>query len=102
VARERLKIPRRLGAILPQVVERLGLSRGLKCQEVLTLWPNAVGAQISRKTQAQNIEDGVLWVKVADSTWMQELYFLKPAIIKKLNQQIGEMIVKDIKFRLRS
>jgi len=102
MSRERLKKPRRLGAILPQVVERLGLTWGLRCQEVLALWPAVVGKQINRKTQTLDIENGILQVRVADSTWMQELFFLKPEIIKKLNREIGENIVKDIQFRLRS
>ena len=88
--------------ILPGLIERLGLTSGLKSREVVTLWPRVVGVPISRKTEAQDIEAGVLVVNVRESAWMQELYFLKPDIIKKLNRELGETIVKDIKFRLRS
>lgn len=102
MARERLKKPKRVGSILSEVLDRMGLTRGLKCQNVLSLWPVVVGKEICRRAQAYDIQDGVLLVQVSDNTWMQELYFLKSVIIKKLNDKIGETLVKDIRFRLRS
>jgi predicted nucleic acid-binding Zn ribbon protein len=58
-----------------------------------------VGEKISAHTNVLRVEEGVLFVGVDASTWCNELTFLKTKIKNKINSQIGEEVIKDIRFR---
>jgi len=84
--------------ILPRVIKKLGLERGIKEQRALELWKEVAGKAIKDKTVPLQVTDGVLSIKVRDSVWRQELYFLKEELRGKLNRSLGEEIIKDIRF----
>ena len=65
----------------------------------MEIWPKVVGEKIANKTEANYINNGILFVKVFNSTWRQELQFQKKDIIEKLNKEIKEKIVREIKFK---
>lgn len=91
--------PRRIGTLIPSLLDELGLSATLKDYRVLDRWPEIVGGKIASVTSAERLKDGRLWVKVRHSTWRSELQFLKTDLIRKINETFGETIVKDIIFR---
>ena len=65
---------------------------------VFPLWNLVVGPKISMKAHPYRLENGVLKVVVNNSTWMQQLSFMKEQIIKGYLEMTGEELVKDIKF----
>jgi len=87
-----------LGSALTRMLEDVGIDKAVKQQKSLALWPEIVGTIISEVTTPKDVEHGVLTIKTANATWRQELFFRKRDIIKKLNTQIGEKIIKDIRF----
>jgi predicted nucleic acid-binding Zn ribbon protein len=89
-----------VGKLLADVLERLGLAGQLAEQRAVQIWPQTVGEKIAAHTRAHAIENGELVVLVDAHAWIQELSFLKPGIIAKLNQALGSEIVKDIRFTL--
>lgn len=91
--------PKPLDAALGAVLHELGLGQRIHQLKVLDLWPDVVGQQIAKVTQADRIDRGKLTVRVSTAAWRNELVFLKKQIIVKLNQAIGDEIVKDIVFR---
>ena len=86
--------------MLAEVLAHLGLSDQLAEYRAVTLWSKVAGEQISKHTQAEWIDKGELIVRVDSHVWIQELTFLKPEIIKRLNADLGNEIVKDIRFIL--
>ncbi len=44
-------------------------------------------------------QNEALVVGVYDSSWMQELYFLSPLLIKKINDFLGKNYIKTIRFK---
>jgi hypothetical protein len=48
-------------------------------------WHDAVGDRISRRTRPMRLERGVLTVRAATAAWAQELTFVAPTIIERLN-----------------
>lgn len=103
-----------LGDFLPELLDKLKLSEKLAEQKALLLWNRIVGKEVKKHTRPYTIENGILLVLVDNSAWMNELIYLKKAIIEKLNQQIHQStktnksesalkpVVKDIRFRLMS
>ena len=39
-------------------------------------------------------------VNVSSAPWMQQLQFLKPELIEKLNETLGKELVEDIRFKI--
>ena len=91
--------PKRLGDLIPALLEKLGLAQGLHDRQVVERWPEVVGPKIAEVTVAERIKDGKLWVSVSHPAWRNELTFMKRELIDRLNAAMGEEIVKDIIFR---
>jgi predicted nucleic acid-binding Zn ribbon protein len=58
-----------------------------------------VGEQIAKVTQAQRMENGVLFVSVATAPWRAELSMKRMDITRKINTILGKNVVKEIRFR---
>ena len=90
----------RVGDILPAVLKSVGLDRKLKEREILSIWPGAVGAEIAARTQAVKIDRGILYVRVEQSAWMQELHFMERELLKKLKKMAPDIEIKRIRFKM--
>ena len=49
-------------------------------------------------TSAESVERGILIVRTTTPAWRQELLFQKKEIIKAINKELKNNIVKDIRF----
>jgi predicted nucleic acid-binding Zn ribbon protein len=68
---------------------------------VNALWPLIVGPRISQHTKPYALRRGVLFVRVDDSTWAQELGVrYRSAILRRLKKEIGAREVNDVRFRV--
>jgi predicted nucleic acid-binding Zn ribbon protein len=88
----------RIGDILPAVLKSAGLDKKLRDREILTIWPTVVGEEIATRTTAVKIENGVLYVHVEHSVWLQELHFMEKEILKKLKKSAPEVYCRKIRF----
>ena len=88
-----------IAKLLKESLKKAGLYQGVKSIKILEQWPKVVGEKIANKTEANYINNGTLFVEVSNSTWRQELQFQKKDIIEKLNKEIKEKIVREIKFK---
>ena len=84
---------------LKDSLKKAGLYQGVKSVKVLEIWPKVVGERIANKTEVNYINNGTLFVEVSNSTWRQELQFQKRDIIEKLNKEVKENLVREIKFK---
>lgn len=91
----------RLGGLLNESLDDLGIRQKVIEQQTLSRWNEIVGPQIAASSMAERIRDSVLYVCCKSSTWANELSFHKEHIMKKLNQAAGKKIVTDIRFSAR-
>jgi predicted nucleic acid-binding Zn ribbon protein len=91
--------PRPIADVIAKAIQQLGLGTKFKQHEVLDLWSQIVGEQISKVTAAESIRDGKLFVSVKHSTWRNELIFLKQELIARINKRVNQVIINDIIFR---
>jgi predicted nucleic acid-binding Zn ribbon protein len=61
-------------------------------------WMEVCGEGISRVSEAYKVEDSKLFVRVESAPWRNELLYLKPQLISKLNRVIGREVIRDIVF----
>jgi predicted nucleic acid-binding Zn ribbon protein len=86
-----------LGKLLPQ----LGLDTRIKEADITTAWKGIVGEFIAQHSQPERLVAGTLHIRVIQPSVRYELdRTWKPEIIRKLREQFGEKVIRDIKFIL--
>ena len=86
-----------LKKVLKKTIENSGFKNALLQERAVSIWPNIVGKNISKISNATSVDKGVLFVKVESATWRQELYMQKNEIINKINKKIGSKAIKEIR-----
>ena len=92
--------PEPIESILERVSTSLGLGMKVKQYKIWEVWDSVVGEAIARQARPQQVRNMILWISVSSSTWMQQLEFMKKQIVNRLNEQIGEVVINDIRFRI--
>ena len=90
----------RVGEILPDLFERLGIVREVASQGALVAWDSVVGPNISAVARATAVANGVLYVSVKSSAWLSELNMLKHELLRRLNAGRGDGRIDRIILRL--
>ncbi|HTY35959.1 MAG TPA: DUF721 domain-containing protein [Bacteroidota bacterium] len=88
-----------IGDALDDLINSLGIQKKLQEQSALDKWDQAVGARIAGVARPTRILHGTLYISVTSSVWRNELNLRKAEILGKLNAELEEEIVKDIKFQ---
>jgi hypothetical protein len=96
------KRPVEIGLLLSSVFEHKKWRSKLELHRVFQFWNSAVGKEIAAVAQPSLIRGHVLWIKVADSVWMQQLHLQKMLLLEKINQHLHEEKISDIHFQLNS
>ncbi len=88
-----------MGEAIKDLARHLGLEKNLEEYQAITSWQEVVGEQIAKVTQAQRMENGVLFVSVSTAPWRAELSMKRIEIMQKINAMLGKSVVKEIRFR---
>jgi len=80
-----------LGSLLATVLQKKNWQRRLGLHQVFLFWDQVVGAEVAAHAQPDVIKGDVLWLKVSDSIWMQQLQFEKQHILDRLNKRLQRL-----------
>ena len=94
----RKKKERHVRESITRLFKSMGMAEEMEQHMPLAFWDVSVGKEVSRHTEPQKITDGILFVKVKDAVWRNELTYLKHEIMQKLNAHVGKNAIKEIKF----
>jgi predicted nucleic acid-binding Zn ribbon protein len=89
----------RLGSALQRALERQGLSRAVREQEVIIRWEEIVGTAIANHAAPERIRNGVLWIQVTDASWRHELHLMRGGLVERINKALGETVVQELRLR---
>ncbi len=95
-----MKKPQPIHSILDKTLKALEIDAPLKSYSVLGSWKEIVGDALALQTQPRVIRNRILFIDVSHSTWMQQLQFLKPTLLEKINVFLGEPLIQDLRFKL--
>ncbi len=98
--RKNMDKPASLGTVLRQAIEASRIDVDLDAYRLWQQWEDVVGSMIAQNTQPEAIKGRLLLVHVSSAPWMQQLQFLKPELIQKLNEIFGKEVVTDIRFKI--
>lgn len=94
--RPKMKRPAHLAELLAAIFAGKPLQGRLREGRIWQVWEEAVGPQIASRAIPASFRDGTLTIRVAGSSWMQQLSLLKGEIISRLNDACGEPLVREI------
>ena len=89
-----------IGHVIRDMLNHHHLETDTSLIRVWDVWEEAVGEVIAANTRPAAFKGNLLIVNATSSSWLQQLRFLKPEIIQKINHILGGGAVKDIKFKI--
>ncbi len=89
--------PQTLSPVIDSVIGNLGLKKRYNGWQIVNQWPSIVGEKIAEATQAHRYEDGVLFIKVKNAAWRQELSMQTDSILEAIHKSPHGKFVKQIR-----
>jgi len=89
---------KKIGEILPSVLSRMGIIKGIEQGKAVVFWENIVGNDIARHAKPFKVRKGILYVEVTSSVWVHELQMMEPEIRKRINKYLEKNIINKIRF----
>ncbi|GJL54412.1 MAG: hypothetical protein NPIRA02_15440 [Nitrospirales bacterium] len=89
-----------IGSIIPQFAKSYGFDLKILEARLQANWAHIVGDSLASHTRPDSIKFRKLFLLAENSAWLQQLVFLKPMILEKLNTFAAEAQVTDIVLRI--
>lgn len=87
-----------IGELIHKFLRRESLEGPLNERRLLDSWPQLMGPQIASYTKELYIRNQTLYVHLSSAVLRQELLMGKELIVRKLNQNVGAMVITNIVF----
>jgi len=87
--------------VLLDGARRWGLHNPLEIARVFGSWKEMVGEQVAARCEPASLGQGVLKVWAASAPWANELKYLAPEVIRRVNAAVGQEVVRELKVALR-
>lgn len=92
---------RQLGDLLPIVLRKVRGAYGTRADQILAAWPEVIGERMAKMTTAYSFYEGVLKVRVKNSTLHSLLeQHEKPRLLSQLRKLFPSIEIKTILFRI--
>lgn len=88
-----------LGDVLKEFVQSNKLEKGLKQVQVVDAWNELMGPAIEKYTTHVKLDREKLYVQLSSSVLREELSYGRQKIIKLMNEELGEEIIKELVLR---
>lgn len=90
-----------INELLPKALAQIGRSLKGRSDLVLTVWPDVIGPKFADMAKAIKFVDGVLEVRVSNSTLLSILVQSdKIRILRNLRKKLPEVSIRDVWFRM--
>jgi len=98
--RTRKKTQPAVAEILPQLARQNGWEIQLDLHSVFGTWARIVDPETAEHCRPLKIRNGVLWLEVENSAWLQQLRFQKYQLLETINATLTKSRIDDIKYAL--
>ncbi len=89
-----------IGGILPGLLKTCRRQPEGALTQIWDLWESIVGEMLAENARPAAIKGRLILVHVESPAWVHHLQFLKPGLIKKINDALGKPLVDDIRFKV--
>lgn len=87
----------RIGDIIPEVFEGMGLSGRLDEGRLVREWGEIAGERIAGRSRVYDLREGVLFIVAENNLWMQEISFLQNELIEKIKERFPGLEINGIR-----
>ena len=96
----RKREPDSIGTLLQRWIRKNHLEDDILRHTLRLRWPEVVGDRLATRTRPEVLYKGRLKVVVANSTWLNELTFMREEIIARINEVMGRHMVRELHLML--
>lgn len=92
----------RAGAVIDDLLVDYSLAGEVRRHRVVIDWREIMGPRIAARTWPSPVqEDGVLWIRVSNSSWLHQLSFLRDELLARINERYGDPpVVSEIRLHI--
>jgi predicted nucleic acid-binding Zn ribbon protein len=90
--------PQQVGGALHGILAQLDSGGHFDLVRLMRIWPETVGEAIARRTEVASVKFHTAVVKVTGAMWIQELNLMRPQILSRLREALGDDSVRDLRF----
>ena len=88
-------------AVLPKVLNDLGLDRRRAETEILKVWNHLIDPNLTAHAQPTGLNKGTLFVTIDSSPWLDEIVrYRRKEILDRLQHSFGRDLIVRISFRV--
>ncbi|WP_300667405.1 DUF721 domain-containing protein [Desulfoluna sp.] len=98
--REKKQDASHIGDILTKNIGALAGRADLELLSLWETWTEAVGEEVARHTRPKAFRGTLLLVTVDSSVWIHHLSMMKHEIMARINKQLGEETLREIRFSI--
>lgn len=88
-----------LGEAIRQLLKTYRLEGKINQARIIEAWDEVTGPMISKHTRDLYVKGSKLFVELDSPALKNELAYSKSQIVDKLNEAVGQEVIKDIVFR---
>lgn len=88
-----------ISSAVEQLLARKSWKGHVMASRVSLEWNEIVGPEIAARTRPERLDHGRLYISCEHDVWRTELHYLKPEILKRVAEVLGEGVVKDVFLR---
>jgi predicted nucleic acid-binding Zn ribbon protein len=88
--------PALIGDVVERVVSDSGWQADLRVRGVFARWASIVGPEVAAHCTPSRFTDGHLDVRADSTAWATQLRLLAPAVVRRLNEELGHDTVQRI------
>jgi len=85
-----------VGDILKAMMDSEGDTAEFDRQKISYLWSEIAGEYINRRTIRRYVQGDILHVFIDSGPLKNEMKFMAPGLVEKLNEAVGKRIIKKI------
>ena len=86
-----------LGEILMKLLRDEGLETPLQQKRLIDAWETGAVAMVARYTTEKFIKNQTLFVKITNPALRQDLAMMRTQLMRRLNEQVGALVITEIK-----
>ena len=92
---------KKMGDVLPSVLSFVEKVFADRPDLILAAWPDVIGSKFAGMTRAESFVEGVLTVRVANSTLLSLLsQYEKPKLLAKLKERFPSSLIGQLVFKI--
>ena len=86
----------KLGDAIRQFLAQSRIKGGIQALQIEEVWEQIMGKTIAKYTEKIQINGHTLYITTSVAPLKQELLYQKENIIKRVNEALGESVVKEV------